>query len=454
MLHHVITRPDPADGADFDAEITWRAVAAAIRELTGLDIAVHAVGVSAHLATVLVDESGTAAGRALLWRDNSARREAQELGAEFGATLPAITGRPPNAESTAARMRKLSRSDPSLLSRVRWILSLKDFLVLRLTGAVCTDPSSASYAQLFDVRRRQWSGRLADACRVPLRSLPPVLSGVSAAGGITPAAAEQTGLPAGVPVAVGGPDGSIGALGAGACRPGVTVDIAGTTDVLLHMTDAPPEALDGGVILNANLLDGLWAIGGPTGLTGGGLAWLTAILGYPSVGAAYEALGRDLDSADPGDLMVQTVLTGRRFPDWNSSLRGRIDGISAEHGPGHLLRAAEEGSVFEVRLGLDAIRATGVTIAGVIIAGMCASTDRMMQLRADVLGVPVGTANDAHVSLRGAAIAAGLAAGVFGDAAEAVAAMVAEARWYRPVLASMVRVEQRYQRWRGIMARS
>ena len=57
--------------------------------------------------------------------------------------------------------------------------------------------------------------------------------------------------------------------------------------------------------------------------------------------------------------MIRTTLTGRRLPGWDARMRGRIDGISGEHGPTHLIRAAEEGSAFEVRLGIDALRASG-----------------------------------------------------------------------------------------------
>jgi xylulokinase len=453
-LLDLVTRHDGVDGAQFDADVIWRAVASAIRELIRPGVAVRAVGVTTHLATVLTRADGRPAANAMLWRDSTAWREAVELDTELGPMLAQITGRPPSAESAAARIRMLDRSDPGLVSRVRWLLTLKDYIVLRLTGHACTDPASASYSQLFDVRRRSWSGQLARACGISTDILPGVRPAVATAGLLTAAAAELTDLAPDTPVAVGGPDGSIGTLGSGASRPGVTVDIAGTTDVLLHVTGQPPDYLGGGVILNAHVLDGQWSIGGPTGLTGGGLVWLSTILGYRSMADAYNDLEPGMHAADPGDLTFQTVLTGRRFPGWNTELRGRIDGISAEHGPSHLLRAAEEGSVFEVRLGLDAIRATGAKIDSIVVGGLRATTPRVMQLRADILGVPVGGAVDAHASMRGAALAAGVAAGIFTDVRQATAAMVPGVRWYHPDPAAMARAEQRYLRWRAIMAQS
>ena len=451
-LRHLVRRPDPGQGEQFDPDLTWLEVASAIRELTARDLRVRAVGLTAHLATVLTDADGWPTAHAMLWRDNRAWREAEELGTALGPELEFVTGRPPAAESAAARMRMLAKTRPHLLGRTRCLLSLKDYLVLKLTGQAGTDPATASYTQLFDVRQRRWSPEIARECGVPMEILPGVRAGTALAGGLTPAAAHLTGLEPGTPVAVGGPDGSTGTLGVGAVRAGATIDIAGTTDVLLHVTGRPADQVSAGTVLNAHILAGLWTMGGPTGLTGGGLDWLAVTLGHESAAAAYLALAPSLDDADPGDLMIRTTLTGRRLPGWNARLRGRIDGISGEHGPAHLMRAAEEGGAFEVRLGLDALRSGGAVVNGVILAGGPALSARATQLRANVWGVRVAAAADQHASLRGAALLAAVAAGSFADAQQAAVGMTPRMRWYEPDPAGAAVTEQRYRRWRAAMA--
>ena len=450
-LCRLVSKPDPGQGEQFDPDLTWLEVAAAIREVTADGRPVQAVGLTAHLATVLTDADGWPVGRAMLWRDNRAWREAEELGTALGPELEFVTGRPPAAESAAARMRMLAKTRPHLLRRTRCLLSLKDYLILKLTGQPVTDPATASYTQLFDVRQRRWSADIAQECGVPMEILPGVRPGTALAGGVTPAAAHLTGLAPGTPVAVGGPDGSTGTLGAGAVRAGTTIDIAGTTDVLLHLTDRPADQVSAGTVLNAHVLDDLWAMGGPTGLTGGGLDWLAATLGHESAAAAYLALAPSLDAADPGDLMIRMTLTGRRLPGWNDRLRGRIDGISGEHGPAHLMRAAEEGGAFEVRLGMDALRSSGAVVNSVILAGGTALSPRAAQLRANVWGVRVATSADRHASLRGAALAAAVAAGSFADAQQAAIRMTPPMRWYEPDPAGAAATEQRYRRWRAVM---
>ncbi len=452
LLRLLISRPDPGAGEQFDPDLTWRAVASAIRELTGRGLPVRAVGLTTHLATVLAGPDGRPTAPAMLWRDNRAWREAAELRARLGPALEFVTGRPTSAEYAAARMRRMARTDPRVVGRTRWLLSLKDYLVLKLTGQPGTDPATASYTQLFDVRQRRWSPRIARECCVPAEILPCVRPGVAPAGGVTPAAAQLTGLAPGTPVAVGGPDGSTGALGAGAVRAGMTVDIAGTTDVLLHVTDRPAGHVGHGTVLNAYLLADLWTMGGPTGLTGGGLEWLAVTLGHASADAAYLALASAMDAVDPGDLMIRTTLSGRRMPGWDERLRGRIDGISWQHGPAHLMRAAEEGSAFEVRLGIDALRSGGAVVDRVILAGGPAGSPRGPQLRANVWDAQVATVVERHASLRGAALVAAVAGGSFTDAQQAAVHMAPRMRSCDPDPAGVAATEHRYRRWRTVMA--
>jgi xylulokinase len=453
-LRHLISWPELTAIESFDPEATWLTVASAIRELTSRGLRIRAIGLTAHLATVLADRDGRPTTEALLWRDTQAQQEAQEIHDALGAGLESITGRRSSAESPAARIRRLARVSPAVLGRTRWLLSLKDYLIMKLTGQVSTDPTSASYTQLFDVRRRRWSPEIARKCGVPLHILPPVRPATAMAGRISLAAAELTGLLQATPVAVGCPDGSAGGLGVGAYHAGITFDIAGTTDVLLHVTDAPMDCARHGAVLNAYVMEPFWAAGGPTGLTGGGIDWLTATLGYPSTGAAYKDLEPHLAAADPGDLLMRTTLTGRRLPGWDSLARGRIDGISAADGPIQLVRAAEDGAVFEVRLGIDALRAIGASVTTVITAGGPSDSPRLVQLRADAWAAQVGTSADSHATLRGAALAGAVAAGCFPDAVAAAAAMVPPLQWYRPEPTAARNAELRYRRWRAVMTGS
>ena len=148
------------------------------------------------------------------------------------------------------------------------IVSVKDFVVERLTGAVVTDETHASYSGLFDVAKRSWSRSLMHRASCNPQWFPPVGPADRRAGGVQASAATQIGIAPGIPVAIGASDGTAGAIGAGAIRGGITVDVAGTTDVVLHCVEQPLRDPERKMILNAHAAPGTWTVGGPTGIHG------------------------------------------------------------------------------------------------------------------------------------------------------------------------------------------
>jgi sugar (pentulose or hexulose) kinase len=406
------------------------------------------VGLACQVGTVLVDDRLRPVLPALLWQDRRALAEADALDQELGELGMSISGRRPAPELGAPRVRWIARHEPDAWARTRWVLSLKDFLLARLTGAVVTDATSASYSLLFDVRRRAWSPELASAAAVPLERLPAVLPATEAGGRVTASAAD-TGLPAGLPVAVGGPDGSVAALGAGAVRAGVTVDVAGTTDVLVHVTAAPTLDPTRRSVLNAYLLPGLWTVGGPTGMTSGTIAWLAGILGFATVEAAYAALGAAAAGLPPGadGVTFHPTLSGGRFPTWTSEATGSIAGLRPGHGPAHLLRAAEEGAAFVAREGLAAIESLGIEIGEVRVAGGVARQAAAMQLRADAWGRTVMGIDVPEATTIGAAMLAAVSGGLHPGIEAASDQMVRVGAPVTPNAADAPAWGRAYRRW-------
>jgi len=432
------SRPTPVEtgaggAAVVDVDRIWSDVAALARTTTaGIDVA--AIGVAAQLGTVFLDDRREPLLPAMLWADRRAAGEAEELAGTAGAASLDLARRPIAAELHGPRLRWLRRHRPSAATAVRGIVSLKDAIVLRLTGALVTDETHASYSGLFDVAGRRWSPELCRLNDVPMALLPEARPAVAPAGRLTEAAAGALALRPGLPVSVGGSDGTLGTLGGGAVRAGVTVDVAGTTDVLLHIA-AHPGAPGGGAIANAHAVPGLWSIGGPTGMTGGAVSWIAGMLGHPTVGEALAALPDAIGTAaapSVGPPYFYPALSGSRFPRWRPTDRGSLVGLSPDDGPASLLRAAAEGAAFVLRQGLAVLEAAGLAVDDLVVVGGAAHHAGLLQLRADVLGRPLRIAANAEASGIGAAMTAGLAAGLFADAGEAAAAMVRDAGVIRP----------------------
>ncbi len=181
--------------ATLEVDELWADLAALIRAVAARTGPPLAIGISAQLATVVLDEGLQPLEPAFLWSDRRATAEAEELARTVDAELLATAGRRPAAEQAAARFAWLGRHRPVSAARMRWLATLKDVLVARLTGELMTDPSSASYSLLLDVERRSWSAGLADAVGIGLDRLPPIRSGDAGAGQLQPPAAELLGLP-------------------------------------------------------------------------------------------------------------------------------------------------------------------------------------------------------------------------------------------------------------------
>ena len=429
-----IVESDAPGAAELDVERLWRDVCALIQEVAGSVATVHGIGIAAQLGMVLVDPAGEAVGRALLWADTRAHEEAEELDRLAGELGRRIGGRRITPELLAPRLIWLHRHRPELLARAARVISVKDFLVLRLTGNQLTDETHASYSGLFDVDNRRWSDELIRASGCDAKLLPRVRPATAKAGAVTAVASALTGIAPGVPVTVGASDGTVGVIGAGAVRPAVTVDVAGTTDTLLHTTAAPLRDSEGAMIVNAHAAPGLWSVGGPTGLTGGAVAWMARVLGFATEREVGAVLSDALAGVPPaaGGLLFRPALTGSRFPDWASAERGLLAGIDLAHGPLHLLRAAQEGAAFTVANALDVIRRCGCLVEEVIVVGGLASNPLALQLRADALNVRVVTLANEEASSIGAAMMAGVCAGLFKDLSVAADVFVAHGRTVEP----------------------
>jgi xylulokinase len=419
-------RPTRVVGGELDVDALWDDLLGIVADLELHRARVAGIGVAAQLGLVVVDERGRPVRPALLWGDVRAGDEADQLAETLPTHVTALAGRRITGELPLAKLAWLAAHEPGTLVRAAHALSLKDAIVQRLTGVAVTDETHASYSGMFDVAARRWSGELLARAGIDPALLPPTRLGTARAGGLTAAAAGATGLPIGTPVAVGGPDGTLGVVGAGGVRPGVTVDVAGTTDVLLHTTDHPLADPSGAAVLNAHVLPGLWTTGGPTGLTGGAVEWTARLLGFASAKEAHEQLPETESDALVGadGVTFVTALSGTRFPSWQTGRAAAISGLRADHRPAHVLRAAREGAVFTVADGLDAIAALGHEVAEVVVVGGAASRPAALQLRSDAWGTPVASPSNTEATTIGAAILAAVAAGELADAQAAAAALI------------------------------
>ncbi len=437
-----VDRPRPG-WAEQDPELWLRGARAALETLAGSARAgaVRAVGVTSQVNTHLfVDAQMRPLGPAILWQDLRATEAAARLDAEIGdADKRAWFGAaaPIPASSALARCAWAAAEAPATWKRTAQVLAPKDYVLAELTGRAVADPISAVGLVGED-----------------LDYVAPFLAAVPGAGERTPPLADplegagvvRAGLPAaGAPVAVGTMDAWAAMFGVGAARDGDAMYLSGTSEVVgLISSERHPAA---GVVSFPDWR-GITLHAGPTQAGGAALAWACGFFGREVGDLLALAAAERIDAQSP---LFLPHLAGERAPIWDASARGTFAGLRADHGPGAAALAVLEGVAFSARWVLEAVEAAGGRRAEVLRAGGGGMrSDLWAQVRADALGRPLARAAGPEAAARGAALMAGVSAGLWPDLAAAASDWARTAETFTPDPRAAALAERRFGAFRAL----
>lgn len=416
-------------GSVHDPEELWQAVAGGIRAVVGAlpgSSAVAGVAVaSVGEAGVLLDREDRPVGPSLAWYDPRTAPQAREWRERFAAQdLYAVTGFAPQHIASVNKLAWLRQNEPDSFARAAHWLCLADYVAFRLSGEKVMDYSLASRTGLFDLHRREWSGRLLAGAGLDATLLPPLAPSGTVIGGVTSSAARLTGLARGTPVCTGGHDHICGALAAGVTEPGAVLDSTGTAEVVLAVLDAPltsPELCHAGLSLGCHTARGRYYLIGTITTSGAVVEWLKNQLGEEYAGLAARAA-----AAPPGadSLLFLPHLRGTVLPVDPTS-RAAFVGLTASHTTGHLVRAALEGVCHELRSLLTLLaQFSGTKMGRITAVGGAVKNPFWLQLKADVTGREFLVPELEEAAALGAALLAGLGTGVYAGEREAGQALV------------------------------
>ena len=405
------TEQDPADWWDGAKAALGRVASEAGGDVAGVGLTGQMHG------SVFLDASDGVIRPALLWNDQRTGRQCGQITRAVGAErLIQLAGNPALTGFQAPKVLWLRDEEPENFARLSRVLLPKDYVRLRLTGEYATDVSDASGTLFLDVKAREWSGEILGALEVPGDHMPEVYEGPEATGTLRREAAEELGLPPGIPVAAGGGDNAAAAVGTGIVAPGIVSSSVGTSGVLFAHTNGFDPDPSGRLHAFCHAVPGAYHLMAVTLSAGGSLSWWRDALGGDfddMVGAASEI--------PPGSegLVFLPYLSGERTPHLDPGARGAFVGLTARHGVPHMTRAVMEGVAFSLREGLEIMRGLGVPIEDVRATGGGARSALWRSLQADVYGEPVRRTAADEGPAYGAALLAGVAAGTYGDVGEA-----------------------------------
>ena len=365
-----------------------------LQQVDGAQIA--GVGVSGQQhGCVVLDDQDEVVRPAKLWCDTATAVEAQELAERLGRPVP--TG------FTASKLAWIKQHEPHNWARIRRVLLPHDYVNFWLTGEATMECGDASGSGWFDPSARDFDAAAMAAIDEQVAGwMPPLLPAGAMAGSLAAETAARLGLPAGIPVSAGGGDNMMSAIGSGATESGVVVVSLGTSGTIFTRTDSVVVDPDG-LIAPFCSSDGAWLpllcvmnLTGVSeevkGLTGLDHAALTEL-------AAAVAPGCD-------GLLWLPFLLGERVPDLPNAT-GTLLGIRpGTMRPGHLYRAALEGTSLNLGLGFARLRDLGSAIGEVRLTGGAANNVLWRQILANVFGVSVRVLHETESAALGAALQA------------------------------------------------
>ncbi|HHV62065.1 MAG TPA: hypothetical protein GXX51_05435 [Firmicutes bacterium] len=425
---------------------------------------VKAIGVaSMGEAGVLIDKKGQCLYPAMAWYDPRTTPQLEWWEKTFGRyEIYEITGLPPQHIASINKIMWLRDNEPEIYARAHRWLCLADFVAYKLSGECAMDYSLASRTMVFDIRRREWSKKMLEHAGIGVDLLPPLRLSGTPLGHITRQAQEETGLSPDTIVVVGGYDHLCGALAGNAFTNGSILDSGGTSEVVLSVVDSGSVNTTGALCdaqfaFGSHVVKDTYYIAGVLPASGGVVEWLKDQLAHEELELSketgvniYQIMADEAASSPPGarGVFMLPHLKGRVSPYCGEKSRAAFVGLSFYHSRSDLFRAALEGLCYELRLNLDAMKElASIRYPRKMQAIGGAVRNRFwMQMKADMTGTIIEVPDVEEATTLGAALLAGIGAGVYRDETDAVQRTYRRKETFYPDLDMTEKYELYFQR--------
>ena len=398
----------------------WRqATFEAIRELTEKveHLKIDAIGLAGQMhSAVLIDHSGNVVRPAIIWSDQRSAAQVNEIVDRIGENrILETTGTLPATGFMNATLVWMRDHEPESLDHAAACISPKDYVRLQLTGEIHAEVSDASATGLFDIGRINWATDIIDELGLPQRLFPDAVKSTEVVGKLTPDAAKQLNLPAGIPIVAGCADQAAQAVGNRVLNSGNGTITIGTGGQIMTPVDRP-TALQG-LHTFCHAVPNRWYLLGATLSAGLSLRWLRNLLQMDGDPAAYEKLSLMASRVAIGadGLLFLPYLTGERSPIADPLASGTFIGLSLRHHQGHMARAIMEGVAFSLRHVLETMQESSVHVETLIAAGNGLQSEIWRRIVADVLNNTLQLTPLIEQTGLGAAFIAGISVGVYQD---------------------------------------
>lgn len=422
-----------------DLEVYWNSFRAGLNELLTKNSLppedIVSLSFSAQGETLaFMGKDGKPLRNAIVWLDNRAQKQADELRAALGGdeVCYRVTGQVSfEACWPASKVLWVRENEPEIFAKIDKIILLEDYFIHRMCGRYVAEGSLLCSTTYWDINTKKYWPEMLEVLGITEDMLPEIMESGEPVGQLLPDVARELGLTTNLTVCTGALDQAAGAMGVGNIHEGMISENIGAALAICVPVNKPVFDPNRQMPLHYFPIPDTYMI---HTFTNGGmtLRWFRDAFCQMEMGVAgidgedaYDIIGREVMQVAPGSdgLIMLPHLAGSNAPDVKSNAKGVFYGFTLLHRKAHFARAIMESLAYIVRRNLEALESMGITVSEIRSLGGGSKSAVWNQIKADVLGCKLMTMTTKEAACLGAAILAGKAVGLFPSLDEAVDSM-------------------------------
>ncbi|MGN0355965.1 MAG: L-fuculokinase [Muricoprocola sp.] len=445
---------------EIDVRAILDGVISVMKEMSGKYPDISGMGVTSFGETfVLADEAGTPLLPAMLYTDPRGYEQCQELVEKLGEKkIIEITGTKPHEMYSISKIMWQKEHNPEVFKKVAHIFLIEDFVVYALTGKAQIDYSLAARTMAFDIRKLEWSDEVFEAAQIDKSFMSQVVPIGTSAGCIKEEIAVQTGFSQELQIVSISHDQVAAAVGAGVFSSETAVDGAGTVECITPVYDKIPDLMtmsEGKFAVVPYVVPGKYVCYAFSYTGGALIQWCVDTLAKKEKEIAREqniSVNSYLEgvSDEPTGMLVLPHFAGAATPYMDTGSKGAIIGLTAASSVSDIYRACMEGVVYEMLINMEYLQKAGTSFKMLNATGGGAHSAVWMQMKADMLGLPIAALKTVDAGTVGSAMLTGIAVGCFTDLEDAAEHMVEKTTTYYPREEMHQKYQKIYERYRKV----
>lgn len=431
---------------EIDARLIWDGIKKLIKCTTDRIGNIDAIGITTFGETFVMLGSGDEIlCPSMLYTDPRGREEAELFDSQ---RIMEIAGVKPHAMYSIPKIMWIKKHRPDIYEKAVRIMLFEDFIVYMLTGTAQIDRSLAARTMGLDIRKCDWSREIFDAAGIDIDKMSAVVKSGSIAGKVRPELASELGLSDTIIVS-GCHDQVASAAGSGVFDNGLAVDGTGTVECITPIFGSIPdsrELYEDNYAVVPYVEDGKYVCYAFSFTGGAALKWFRDNFAPDK---SYKELDKAVDS-EPGNILIMPHFAGAATPYMDNSSKAVFLGVTMETTKADIYKAIMEGVTYEILLNLKRLERSGIKPSRLYATGGGAMSQVWLQMKADILGLPITSLFAPEVGTVGTIMLTGTAVGAFADLDAARAVMVKEGKTYYPDPARHEKYRKMYERYEKI----